>query len=67
MAATLVTHDLTPPWQRHADLLEFLKKNPALQRRFAAGITHAFRVNEAEKAMATVDAGQAGKAVFVRK
>ena len=27
MAATLVTHDLTPPWQRHADHLEFLKKN----------------------------------------
>lgn len=28
MAATLVTHDLNPPpWQRHADLLEFLKKN----------------------------------------
>ena len=27
MAATLVTFDRNPPWQRHADLLEFLKKN----------------------------------------
>ena len=28
MAATLVTHDLKKSsWQRHADLLEFLKKN----------------------------------------
>jgi D-arabinose 1-dehydrogenase-like Zn-dependent alcohol dehydrogenase len=47
--------------------LDFLKKNPDLQRKFAASITHSFTVDQAEEAMATVDAGQAGKAVFVRK
>jgi threonine dehydrogenase-like Zn-dependent dehydrogenase len=47
--------------------LDFLKKNPDLQRKFAASITHTFTVDQAEEAMATVDAGQAGKAVFVRK
>jgi D-arabinose 1-dehydrogenase-like Zn-dependent alcohol dehydrogenase len=47
--------------------LDFLKKNPDLQRKFAASITHTYTVDQADEAMAAVDAGQAGKAVFVRK
>lgn len=47
--------------------LDFLKKQPALQRKFASGITHRFTVDQAEAAIAAVDAGQTGKAVFVRK
>lgn len=47
--------------------LEFLKQNPGLQKKFAASVTHTFTVDQAEAAMAAVDAGAAGKAVFVGK
>lgn len=47
--------------------LAFLKRQPALQRKFAASITHRFPVDQADAAVAAVDAGQTGKAVFVRK
>ncbi len=46
--------------------LKFLKANPKLQRAFARSITHRFTVDQAQAALATVAAGQAGKAVFVR-
>jgi threonine dehydrogenase-like Zn-dependent dehydrogenase len=45
---------------------DFLKKRPSLQRKFAASITHRFTVDQAEAALAAVDAGKPGKAVFVR-
>ncbi len=47
--------------------LDFLKKQPALQRKFAASVTHRFTVDQAEAALAAVEAGQTGKAVFIRK
>jgi threonine dehydrogenase-like Zn-dependent dehydrogenase len=47
--------------------LGFLKRNPDLQRKFAAGITHTFTIGQAEAALAAVDGGRAGKAVFIRK
>ncbi len=47
--------------------LDFLKKNPAVQRAFAACVTHTFTVDQAGTALAAVEAGAAGKAIFVRK
>lgn len=47
--------------------LQFLKQHPALQQKFAATITHRFTVDRANEAVAAVEAGQAGKTVFVRK
>jgi threonine dehydrogenase-like Zn-dependent dehydrogenase len=50
-----------------AAYLDFLHTHPAVQAQFAASITHRFTLDRAAEAIATVDVGDVGKAVFVRR
>ncbi len=47
--------------------LKFILANPEIQEKFASVITHRYTVDNAISAMTEVEAGNVGKAIFIRK